>query len=60
MKTGFCVRKWENVRQYTQLGHTQQLSKGILANIGGFETGSWAIVSIVVLNKCQKTQYGTS
>ena len=60
MKTGFCVRKWENVRQYTQLGHTQQLSKGILANIGGFETGSWAFVSIVVLNKCQKTLYGTS
>jgi len=48
------------VKQCTQLGHTQQLSKGIHANIGGFETGSWAFISIVVLNKCQKTPYGTS
>jgi len=35
-----------------QLGHTQQLSKEIHANIGRFETGLWAFISIVVLNKC--------
>ena len=65
MKTGFCVQKWKKacrwlmssrrdsvVKQCTQLGHTQQLSKEIHANIGRFETGLWAFISIVVLNKC--------
>jgi len=45
-------RRDSAVKQCTQLDHTQQLSKGIHANIGRFETGLWAFISIVVLNKC--------